>query len=439
MRRSIVVAALVPLLMASTAGALAADPLEPTIIPTEESVFTLTGTFGIVGFQLPTFDTGAFGHTAGGTLFGGMIGANVTATLGQTDDLDVLLRLAGFGAFGTGSSSWTDTFTSANSAVIVTGLSAPGAGSITLTPGAGASTLTVVGAGGTSTGVVAAAGTTNVSTVSADGTGFIFGSAVTTPTTGAAYGGIGASSGGIFIASGDIDGLSITTNVQRNIFYGGADLTLGLAGDFDGQTSAQGYVGPSYRGLVQNINTRIAINIPEALPSALTHPEFSITVADTLTSNYFGGVLGGNLSFETSPDMTFTLGLEGGVYSVNASWRGQDTYATCCGAVGAPITSTSPTLSVQGPAMTSDLGSTIAFAARGNAAVTFALEGNKALTFGGNVEYLSQVAAVNHSGLTQTGAVSDDWVAGTPIPAATTFSWGSMINYAATVSLTGTF
>lgn len=434
MRRSIVIAALVPLLMTSTAGALAADPLEPTIIPTEESVFTLTGTFGVVGFQLPTFDTGVFGHTAGGSLFGGMVGANFTAAIGQTDDVDVLLRLAGFGAFGTGTSSWTDTFTSANSAVIVTGLSAPGAGSITLTPGPGAaSSYSITGAGGTPTGVVVVGPSTNVATVSADGTGFIFGAGVTTATTGAAYGGIGASSGGIFIASGDISGLSITTTVQRNIFYGGADLTLGLAGDFDGQTSVQGYVGPSYRGMVQNTSTRIAINVPESLPSAVTIPEFSITVADTLTSNYFGGVLGGNLSFETSPDMTFTLGLEGGVYSVNANWRGQDTYAT---SGGSPA---SPTLSVQGPAMTSDLGSAIAFAARGNAAVTFALEGNKALTIGGNVEYLSQVPAVNHSGLTQTGAASDDWVAGTPIPAATTFSWGSMINYAATVSLTGTF
>jgi len=431
MSRSKVLGSLLSVLLVTTAGgALGQDA-------TGEAVFALTGTGGVSGFNLPAFDTGVFGHTAGGAMLGGMIGGNITAGIGQMDDWDFLVSLSAFGAFGTGSSSWTDTFTSANGPVIVTGLTTPDAGSIVLAPGT-ADDVTVTGANGGLIDIDSAGGTNNVAAVTPSGPGFINGWA-TTGVGSAAYGAIADDSGGIFIASGDIDGLSITTDVRRTIAYGGADLTLGLAGQFNGETNVQVYAGPSFRGLGQGITTDITIDIPEVLPSVLTHPEFKISVNDTLTSHYFGGVLGGSASFATSPGMLFTLGLEGGVYSVHANWSGRDTYSTCCGAEGTPLSTVSPTLSVQGPTQTYDFGSTIAFAARGNGAVTWALDENKSFSLGGSVEYLSRVATVNHSGLTQTNALSDDWTTATADTAASTFAWGDMWNFSITGSLTGHF
>lgn len=417
-------------LLASTA-AFAQDAAAP--------VFTLDGSGGLTVLNIPTFDSGVLGHTANGLLIGGMVGGKITGKIGQMDDWDVIASFSTFGSFAGGHSSWTDTFDSGDSAVVITGLSAPGGlANIDLTQGPGAADSDVTGAGGANANTSAAGATNNVAAVSPDGSGFVVSSSVTDTGTGAAYGGIGASSGGIFIASGDIDGFSVTTDVHRFVAYGGADLTLGMAGHFDSNTSVQVYAGPSFRGLAEGIRTDITANIPEALPSVLTHPTFTISVNDALTSYYFGGVVGGGVSIATESGVTYSLGAEGGLYSVNASWSGHDTYSTCCGSIGTPVSSDSPDLSVDGPTSTYNYGSTLAYAARANAAATWALEGNKTFTIGGNVDYLSRVATVDHSGLVQTGQ-PEDWSAGAPITATTTYGWGSMFSFGIKGTISGHF
>ena len=396
-------------LLASTAGVFAQDAGAP--------VFTLSGSGGVSALNIPTYDTGVFGHTAGGMLFGGMIGGKITGKIGELQDWDVIGSFSTFGTFAGGSSSWTDTFTASDSAVVVDGSddSRRERGHHADARSAVATSADVTGSDGGSANTSAGGGATNnVAAVTPDGTGFVGSSVVTTASTGAAYGAIGSSSGGIFMASGDIDGLSITTDVQRFVAYGGADLTLGLAGHYDSNTNVQVYAGPSFRGLGEGAKTDISINIPEAQPSVLTHPLYTITVNDTLTSYYFGGVVGGNVSIATQSGVTYTLGAEGGLYSVNASWSGHDTYSTCCGSIGTPISSTSPDISVDGPTSTHSFGSSIAYAARANASASWAIEGNKTFTLGGNIDYLSKVATVDHSGLTQTGAwLSTDRATGT--------------------------
>ncbi len=195
----------------------------------------------------------------------------------------------------------------------------------------------------------------------------------------------------------------ISTEVSRQIMYLGADVTLGLGGEIGDGTSAQVYIGPSYRGLFQENTTTTTVNLPESQP-VVTLPNFSIATLDDIDSHYFGGVLGGSLAFGAGDGVVFTLGLEGGVYGVHASWTGQDTYETSGGLFdpdadeSAPVSQ--PTLTVQGPAFEQDFGDTVAFAARGNAAVTWSIGNNQALSLGGSLEYLSAVAAVDHAGRT---------------------------------------
>jgi hypothetical protein len=263
-------------------------------------------------------------------------------------------------------------------------------------------------------------------------------SATSSATTAAAYTGIGASSGGVFLATGNIDGLTVSTTVSRSFAYGGADLTLGLGNRLDGSTSVQVYAGPSFRGLREGITTDISVDIPEVQPSVLTHPMYKISVGDTLVSTYLGGLVGGKFSVEAQPGVTFTLGLEGGIYSVHANYTGQDTYSTCCGAVSTPLATSSPTISVKGPSNSVDIGSDIAFSAKGSGAVSWDIAENKTLSLGGNVEYLSRVAQVNHGGLTQTGA-PNTWTLGSSAAPTTTFSWGSMIKWGVSGTFTGHF
>lgn len=449
MNRMLVLGALLPALM--TTAAMAADMVEPQVVVEDAPAFTLTGTIGVVGFQLPDFDTGVFGINDDSLLWGGMIGVSGSGTVGNAGgDWDVVLGVNAFAAFAGGSSSSTETFTGPGT-VYITGLSTPTSGDeIALNAGANPVTANIThtnpAGGGSVTALSAATGANNnVTSVVPSGAsnGFTLG-AVTTNVGGtndAAYGAIADSSGGIFVGTGDISGLSVTTDVSRKVIYTGADVTLGLSGSVGDGAAAEVYVGPSYRGLFQTNTTDVTVNIAES-PGVVTIPEFKISTEDDIDSNYLGGVLGGKVSFAATDGVVFSLGLEGGVYAVSASWTGQDTYSTCCGdfAPAGVVVSTSPTLSVVSDELTSEFDSDIAFAVRGNAGVTWALDDNRAFTLGGSLEYLSKVAAVDHNNRTLvTGGNTADWDSGeAPVPG-TTFSWGSMVNFALTASLTGQF
>ncbi|MDB5542712.1 MAG: hypothetical protein JWQ89_4439 [Devosia sp.] len=459
MNRFVVLGALIPALMSSTA--LGADVLQEQALVVEDApAFQLTGTAGIVGFHLPDFDTGVFDVTDDGLLWGGMLGFSAAAKVGGMDNWDVILGVSAFGAFAgsSNSSTWSP---GAPGTLVITGLSTPsnaggpdGPDTITLTTDGGTnfatSDISGVNPQGDAAvvGNLSASGTTdNLGVVSPSAGGgpnsFIVGAATTGNGTAAAYGAIADTSGGVFVAAGDIDDLSVETTVTRKLIYLGADITLGLAGEVNDGVSAQVYVGPSYRGLFQTNTTDVNINIAEVNPSAIVIPEFSISTEDDIDSNYFGGVLGGNISFLASDGVTFSLGLEGGVYAVNASWTGQDTYSTCCGDFpnGDPSGS-SPELTITADPITTDFADEIAFAARGNAGVTWDLDADKSFTLGGSVEYLSKVATVDHGSRTTftPGTDSDiTWINGDNPPGATVLSWGSMINFALTASLTGHF
>lgn len=446
--------------MCSTAFAADIAPIVDTPVVSSPA-FNITGTAGIVGFDMPEFDTGVLGVTDDEMLWGGMLGISAAGAIGNTNGWDVVLGVNAFGAFAGGSSSSSTWTADEPGTLIITGLSTPGTAgpdngpdliSLSTDRSTPEAELEIVndnpqGGGSDGSGDVSG-GTNNVGfvTPSSAENSFILGALATTTGAAAAYGAIADSDGGIFIATGDIEGLTIETNVSRQLIYTGADLTLGLAGNLSDGVSAQVYAGPSYRGLFQDTTTDININIPEMGDTDVIFPEFNISRLDDLDSNYLGGVVGGNISVAAGSGVLFTLGLEGGVYGVRSTWTGTDTYSTCCGDFGVDPEDDdfqggeSPSYTVTSNSQTENFSDTIAFAVRGNGAVTWAVDENKALSLGGSVEYLSKVATVDHSGLTQfiPGDTSAEWE-NDGQPAGPTRSWGSMINFAVTASLTGSF
>lgn len=406
----------------------------------QDATFTLSATGGVIGLNIPNFDSGVFGHSSTGPLFGGMVAGSVTAGLGPVGEYDGFITLSGFGAFATSmGGTYVDTFNGPDGVVVIYGLTTPGAPSEIDLSGATAS-ADVTGPGTANNTSVSTVGGAvgNVNTVSPDGTGFILTSATDDgAAAGSAYGGIGSSTGGIFIASGDFDGLEVTTEVSRSVFYGGVDLTAGLGGSLDNGAGLQVYAGPSYRGILQTNLTGVSVNIPEEPASAITHAEWHMDREDVIKSHYLGGVLGGSLSIPTDTGVVYSLGVEGGLYSVMASWTGQDTYSTCCGFddLGDP----SPDISVTADPVTGAFANQIAFAARGNASASWGIGEGRFITLGAGLEYLSHVAAVSHGSSTTVNTEDEDWVAADGTMTTTTMSWGHMLNATVTASISGTF
>src|SRR3569623_1985228 len=112
-KKSLLIAAA---LLGSTA--LAAPGFAQDATPT----FTLSGTGGVIGLNVPGYATGAFGHVAGGNMLGGKIGISGQTTDGGAGDWGVVLVINAYGSFGVGMSSWTDSITSQTT---ITGLSLP--------------------------------------------------------------------------------------------------------------------------------------------------------------------------------------------------------------------------------------------------------------------------------------------------------------------------
>lgn len=441
MIRLAVLGALLPALMCSTA--YAADVLQEAVVD-DAPEFLITGKVGGIVFDMPDFDTGVFGINDDTLAFGGMVGLSGSGAVSSAGDWDVILGFNVFGAIAGGST--TTAYSDGPGTVYISGLSNP-AGTITTDAVPGGAPPDV----GTTVNASSATATSGTDTgagfAAPSGTGFIVGAVSTNDDpagdTVVTYGAIANTTGGIAVVSGDLDG-AISTEVSRQIMYLGADVTLGLGGEIGDGTSAQVYIGPSYRGLFQENTTTVTVNLPESQP-VVTLPNFSIATLDDIDSDYLGGVLGGSVAFGAGDGVVFTLGLEGGVYGVRASWTGQDTYETSGGVFdpdgGGPIAfGPQPTLTVQGPTFERDFDDTIAFAARGNAAVTWAVGSNQALSLGGSLEYLSAVATVDHAGRTvvNDGVLTGAYPGTDPAPT-TTLRWGSMVNFAITASLTGTF
>ncbi|MDB5588277.1 MAG: hypothetical protein JWP26_3247 [Devosia sp.] len=418
-------------------------------------------TLGATFFTMPHIDKGiAFG--APGATSSSVGGGGVGATFGLSGGLSVgkfgafgaAIGVSGFATIGQSNSTVVDTFTGpgtvtiggyttpANANVVLTTNSAPGnsAASAVIThtnPQGGGEAINVnnpVNAGGVVNDYAAS--------IAAGANSFALGGVVTQQgavNSAAAYAAVAASDGGVFFAAGDLTGLAITTNVRRNVVYTGADLSVAMSTNTGGM-AIQGYAGPSYRLLDQSSKTTISVDIPEASPTATTFPTYSMARDEQLTSNYFGGVVGLNLSKPIADNMTFSLGVEGGVYYVHDNMEGRESYSIAGGALtSVPLTTVS---NANGIGMEAD---GVAWSAKLAPSITVALASNRQLTFGGTVDYLSRVASVTRDGsvasATNTYSGTDDGTLNYSASSQTahSLSFAPMWSFTPTVSYTGQF
>ena len=249
-----------------------------------------------------------------------------------------------------------------------------------------------------------------------------------------AFGAIGAPDGGIFIASGDLTGLTLTTSTTRYVYGANGDITLGLGGSDTGDTKITGFAGPSFKLMGQNVVTDTTVDIPERASGA-AFPLYVDSRSETLNSFYFGGLAGVNLSHQVSPDLTVNAGGKVGLYAVNSTFQGSETYT---------VGSQTATLA-NGPSA-SDMG--MAYSLAVNGGVTKKI--NEKMDFGVNLgaDFLSRVATVTKSTASPTvsttgyGPGSDDGTVAYNTPqtfAAPILTFGSMITWRASASLTGHF
>lgn len=456
----------VPALLCSTALVYAADmPQKVQYIDDAHPLFTLTGTVGGVVMDLP--DGGGLFQGEGADdpndlLFGGTIGLSGTAGAGPV--LGGLEGFIGFNAFATyayGDFNKTSAFTGPG-VVVMQGGAGPNFASITIATSsdndeahAGVSINHTNPQGGGEaanvTGDTNAPGAQDApfATSAATGNSFQWGG-VQTRVDGAggsatAYAAVADTNGGVFIAAGNLDGLTLTQDYTTEAFYAGGDVTFGLAGQ-NGATTLQGYVGPSYRYLAQrnSMHSDLVVDVPE-YANVADFPLFSMTTTEDLRAHYMGGIAGLQATMPTSDTTAITLGVEGGAYYTMATLDSEGTYRVSGGSLqtGGALPNTAP--GAFGPQVVTADGQkyeadTIAFAARGTAAYTMAIAQNAQLTFSGSVDYLSAVAkpAVNAS----IGGYDGDDDGHVSYNAGGTndrISWGQMVNFSGSVSLTGQF
>jgi hypothetical protein len=439
------------------AALLSASLASTAVFAQEDPVRAFGTTLGATFFTMPQIDKGivfgapgATSSLVGGGGVGATFGLSGGLSVGKFGAYDAAVGLSGFTTIGRSNSTVVDTFTgpgvitiggyttSANANVALISNSVPGNST------ASAVITHTNPQGGVNNVNLNVAGNVNSygASVAAGGKSFALGGVVTQQgavNSAAAYAAVAASDGGVFFAAGDLTGLAVTTNVRRSMIYTGADLSVAMSTN-TGEMAIQGYAGPSYRLLDQSSKTTISVDIPEAGTTATTFPTYSMGRDEQLTSNYFGGVVGLNLSKPIADNMTFSLGVEGGVYYVHDSMEGRESYSIGEGGPTAvPLTTVT---NANGINMKSD---GVAWSAKISPSVTVALASNRQLTFGGAVDYLSRVASVTRDGsvasATNTYAGTDDGTLNYNAASQTahSLSFAPMWSFTPTVSYTGQF
>jgi len=459
----------VPFLVGTTALVQAADPVQAVYaVDDAHPLFSLTGTVGGVAMDLPDGGGLFLGEGANDPndwLLGGTVGLNAAVGTGEVlGGLQGFIGLNLFGTYAYGDFNKTSNFTG-NGIVVVQGGAGPFQSDITIgtssTATNGSADLTSIhnnGQGGSESFTAHAEtdigpGAQDVPYTSNGGAGDSFQwGGLQTRVNGAggsatAYAALADEYGGVFIASGNLDGLNLTQSYKTEALYLGGDVTFGLSGQ-NGTTTLQGYVGPSYRYLAQRNTTTsdLFVDVPEYVGAA-DFPYFSMSTTDTYSSHYMGGIAGLQATIPTSATTAITLGVEGGAYYTMASVTSDGNYQVWGGDLvsGGSIPDVAPApgavapLEVVADGVTYE-ADTIAFAARGTVAYTMAIAQNAQLTFSGSADYLSAVAqtAVN----TTLNSYDDDDIGGVHYQSGGTndrISWGQMLNLSGSVSLTGQF
>jgi len=411
------------------------------------SALSLTG--GASVLALPGMRTGVFTDGAGTFSpfsnplgLGAQIGLSFGGTLGKTGDWDIISGLSLSAVIASANSTTVDTFT--GQGVVVIQSYSPGTATFNLDTtrdGANASADSVIDI--TDTGANVANATTGVTSVPAGtsaafgvtptaGDGFAF-SGVTSSggSTAAAYGATADTSGFTFIGVGDLEGLTVTTNASETVLMASGDINIGVGGAADESTYLQAYIGPSARHIGRNIDTSIAVDIPEV--NATIFPEIGMNRSEELNGDYIGGLLGIGVSrFDETSGIVYSLTGEGGVYAYGFSYTGNETFNIA----GNTVTSATTV---------SEQSNGVAWLARAQAAMTLPMSGNSTLTFAGSAEYLSRAPSITRAQgpavvINQAGNDYDaDYTSVAGANANSHISFGEMWSFGATASWTTSF
>lgn len=445
----------IPALLCSTA-VFAQDDSHP--------YFGLSLTGGVTALALPSGQNGVQWDgdavVTGGNAdlaLGGTLNLSTGIGLGKIGDYDAFMGVSIFGTYANGYSALTQEFSGVGM-VYIPGLQTPDDVTINLTtsrnqagPGPATAGATIVGnavdssvygiASSAATAGPADGGQSDADVSTGAPTSFVMSGTNTEiaggVATALAYGAMADASGSVFLAVGDLDGLSIATSVQNSIIYAGGDITFGASGTPDEDTIVQAYAGPSYRYIGQwnNMQTALSVDIPEVGGSGVTHPLYIVDRDATVSSNYFGGIFGGNVSHRVSDTVSIAFGGEAGLYYAGAYLSGSETVTTTGGIAPGPIPS--PTVTVVGDPVSVYEGA-LAYAVRGQTSATVALSPSIDLTASLSVDYLSHVARPVGGG---TVSYSND---GTNANASfasggTLISFGDMWAFTGALTVTGHF
>jgi hypothetical protein len=410
-------------------------------------------TIGASRFTLPEVQTGvasqgtgSFSPEAGTAGLRGSLGLSGGVALGSVGGYRAGVGMSAFLDIGNANSTAVDSF-SGPGVVAIAGYATPGNTTLALVtasaPGSSTASANITHdtpSGGTQTTNISAAISNGISETAAKTSSgrdsFSFGavSLQDAVQAAAAFGAVGTSQGGLFMGAGDLTGLQITTEISRNVVFTGADVTYALAAS-EADLAFQGYAGPSYRMLSQDLETTTTVDIAEANSSGVDLPQFAMIRDEDLDSHYLGGVVGLNVTKPLSDRITFSMGLEGGLYYTMDSLDGQESYAIGGAAPQKVNSNKDLRLAANG----------IAWSARLAPSVTFALAPNRQLTLGGTFDYLSRAATVSRAGAAATASNSyagTDEGAMNYNGASTTshaLAFGPMWSFGPTVSLTGQF
>ena len=373
---------------------------------------------------------------------GGIVSVGTSFDTGLLGEHASGINLSGFFAYARGSASGSQTL-SGDGVLYIPGITTP-AGTITLATdsGTGAASSTIAGTSSNQAVSVSGGGTQNAWNAVQGGATDEFtyaGAAVDdAPSSVAmAFGAIANTTGGAFLASGDLTGIVVSTSTNVDIIYTGADLTYGLSGEVGSNVYGQVYAGPSFRYLDQKFATDISVDIAELTPLAntLDYPTYKQTTNEHLSATYIGGVLGGSIATPLDERWSLSLGGEGGLYWTNASLSATESYSLSDGDNGAGVPVVDQT--VTNATTFSDSQSRLAYAARIQAILTAAVSAKQQLHFGVNAEYLSAVPTIARASAAYpvtTPGTGDATYTGASTGGTSSIAFGDMWNVGATVS-----
>ncbi|WP_029041692.1 hypothetical protein [Cucumibacter marinus] len=408
-------------------------------------------TVGGIGFLMPDYEApGVITDGVGGVeathqvmLFGGVLAGSWATPL--SDDGRTLLGKSGFMAIGVGNSTMNVTL-DGQGTLFLPGYTTP-TGTIEVNASyTGGGTVTsdavISGTGGDGSSDLDNAGSGAQDGWGANQSGSAFtlfgGGTFNDPADiddlAFAFGAIASTEGGVFLATGDLTGVEITSSLDSTVVYGGIDLSIARAGE----GNIQGYVGPSYRYLKQDYTSDIMINMLETdVPPDTTFADYTQSTNEVMTSHYLGGAAGISYVAASEDGNTFSFGGEVGVYNRMTDFEGMQSY-TLSGGVPALVEGDQ---TVTNSTTLTDSDSGIAYALRGQAVWTKPTAENRQISFGLGGEYLSSVPTLTRSYLgSNFGGTTDDADYTGPETSDTPMlSFGEMFNVSGTVSWTGQF